>query len=354
MTIPSGPEGVTPTWFRDHLGWAVSSVDIVEIGVGIGVSSAVYRATLTGDDVPASVVVKLVATDPAAAFTSQVLKFYPREVQFYDQLADDAPVRTPHGWYGEVADDGANFVVVMEDLCGNRMIDQTTHMSIEDAHRVIDAIADWHARWWSKTDGFCEAELAVALSDPIYPAMLPGLFDEGWAKLNATPACVPHEALQPIGDAFSSILESLLQRLSTGPLTLLHGDVRADNIMFSPTDEPIFMDFQILGVGSASYDIAYFITQSLDVDADEEQALFQRWRARLEANGVPAGDLELLWEQYRAAATFCLVYPVVASRGMDLEHDREVALVNSMMERFERAASDLDLASIAQLPSTAD
>jgi len=346
MAIPNGPTGVTPAWFRETLGWDVSAVDIVEIGAGIGVSSAVYRAKLTGEDVPPSVVVKLVANDPAAAFTSQVLRFYKREVQFYDTLADEAPVRTPRGHYGEVTDDDGNFVVVMEDLCGNRIIDQTTVMSLEDAHRVIDAIADWHAKWWNGTDGFCESQLAVALSDPIYPAMLPGLFDEGWAKLNSTPSCVPHEALQPVGDAFSSVLESLLQRLSTGPSTLLHGDVRADNIMFSPTGEPIFMDFQILGVGSASYDVAYFITQSLDVDAAEERALFDRWCARLEANGVPAGDLELLWEQYRAAATFCLVYPVVACRGMDLEQPREVALVNSMMGRFERAATDLDLASI--------
>jgi NTP pyrophosphatase (non-canonical NTP hydrolase) len=52
MTIPSGPEGVTPAWFRAHLGWHVDAVDMVEIGEGIGVSSAVYRATLTGVDVP--------------------------------------------------------------------------------------------------------------------------------------------------------------------------------------------------------------------------------------------------------------------------------------------------------------
>lgn len=345
MTIPSGPEGVTPAWFREHLGWHVDAVDMVEIGAGIGVSSAVYRATLAGDDVPASVVVKLVAADPAAAFTSQVLKFYKREVQFFERLADTAPVRTPHGYYGEVTDDDGHFVVVMEDLCGNRIIDQTTHMSIDDAHRVIDAIADWHARWWNHTDGYCEAQLAVALSDPIYPAMLPGLFDEGWAKLNATPSCAPHDALRPIGDRFSSVVGELLQRLSTGASTLLHGDVRADNIMFDAAGAPIFMDFQILGVGSASYDIAYFITQSLDVDAVAERSLFDRWCARLEANGVPAGDLEPLWEQYRTAAAFCLVYPVVACRGMDLEQPREVALVNTMLRGFERAARDLDLVS---------
>ncbi|MGB0114018.1 MAG: phosphotransferase [Ilumatobacteraceae bacterium] len=346
MAIPNGPEGITPAWLREHVGFDVTSVEVVEIGAGIGVSSAVYRASLTGENVPDSVVVKLIAKDPAAAFTSAVLKFYRREVQFYDKLADEAPVRTPHGYFGEVTDDDADVVIVMEDLIGNRIVDQTQKVSMDDAHRVVDAIADWHAHWWNRTEGLCEARMAVALSDPIYPAMLPGLFEEGWAKLNASADCVPHDRLQPIGERWSKVVGELLQQLSTGSMTMLHGDVRADNIMFSDEDEPIFMDFQILGVGSAAYDIAYFITQSLDVTAGEERALFDQWTARLEANGVPHDDLAVLWEQYRVAALFCLVYPVVAARGMDLDDAREAALANAMLHRFERAEVDLDLVSI--------
>lgn len=350
MGIPTGPAELTPEWFDEHLGWKVDAVDAVQIGIGIGVSSTLYRVTFDGgkgpDSVPDTVVVKLVAIDPAAAFTSQVLKFYEREVQFYDKLADTAPVRTPHGYYGEVSGDGASFVAVIEDLAGNRIVDQTEQMTLEDAGRIIDAVADWHARWWNNVDGMCDTGQTVALSDPIYPAMLPGLFDEGWAKLNATPACVPGDALQAIGTRWTTAVAELLQRLSTGPETLLHGDVRTDNIMFAPDETPIFMDFQILGTGSAAYDLAYFVTQSLDVDAVGEMELFQRWITRLEANGVPADDLSDMWEQYRNAAAFCLVYPVVASRGMDFDDPRQVALANSMVHRFERAASDLDLASV--------
>ena len=60
---------------------------------------------------------------------------------------------------------------------------------------------------------------------------------------------------------------------------------------------------------------------------------------------MPEADLGRLWEDYRKAALFCLVYPVVASRGMDLSDPRQRDLVDSMLRRFERAVEELDLAS---------
>ncbi len=204
MSIPKTPGEVTAAWFHEYLGWDVTDdVQIHEIGAGIGVSSAVYRAHLTGTNVPETVVVKLTAIDPNAAFTSTVLRMYIREAAFFNQLAADVPVRVPAYHYGAVSDDGAEFVVVMEDLAGNRMPDQTAHLDDADAERCVDELAVWHANWWNRTDGMCESGAAVALADPICPAMLPMLFDEGWAKLLASNGCVPPDALLEVGLRFA-------------------------------------------------------------------------------------------------------------------------------------------------------
>jgi aminoglycoside phosphotransferase (APT) family kinase protein len=346
MSIPKSPVEITAAWFQDQLGWSVTDVQVHEIGAGIGVSSAVYRAHLTGIDVPETVVVKLTAIDPNAAFTSTVLRMYIREARFFDELADDVPVRVPVGYYGEVSDDGAEFVVVMEDLAGNRMLDQTEDLTLADAEACIDNLAVWHANWWNRTDGIAESGLAVALDDPLYPALLPALFDEGWSKLNASSSCVPPEPLQPVGPKFGAAIEGLLQQLSEGPLTVLHGDYRTDNMMFAPDGTVILMDFQLTGVGSAAYDIAYFISSCLEVDATKERALYDRWVAGLIAGGVPASDLDGMWDRYRVATLFCLVYPGVASRGMDLDVPREADLANVMLSRQARAAVDLDWMSL--------
>lgn len=346
MTIPRHPDDITPAWLRDTLGWDVSHVDIHEIGAGLGVSSAVYRARLTGTDVPASVVVKLTAIDEAAAFTSTVLGMYRREATFFSTLAGDLPVRVPKGYHGAVSDDGAEFVVVMEDLAGNRMLDQTERLDDADAERAIDALARWHAHWWNRVDGLCESGIAVALDDPLYPALLPGLFDEGWAKLNESSHCVPPEALQPIGPIFASTIETTLRRLCEGPVTFLHGDFRTDNMMFDDDDQVILMDFQLLGVGSPVFDLAYFIGSCLDADTERERELYDRWARGVVALGVAEGDLDGMRDRYRLAAAFCLNYPVVASRGMDLDVPREAELVNVLMRRQARAARDHDWLSI--------
>jgi len=53
-----------------------------------------------------------------------------------------------------------------------------------------------------------------------------------------------------------------------------------------------------------------------------------------------------MWERYRVAALFCIVYPVVAARGMNLEIPREADLVNTMMGRLGSAANALGLADL--------
>jgi hypothetical protein len=50
-----------------------------------------------------------------------------------------------------------------------------------------------------------------------------------------------------------------------------------------------------------------------------------------------------MWDDYRDAALFCLVYPVVACRGMDFADHRQKDLVDCMLRRFDRAVGQLDL-----------
>ena len=57
----------------------------------------------------------------------------------------------------------------------------------------------------------------------------------------------------------------------------------------------------------------------------------------MEAGGAPPEDNATAWDDYRKAALFCLVYPVVAWRGMDAGDPRQVDLATTMLDRFDRA-----------------
>jgi hypothetical protein len=348
VTIPLSIADVDAQWLSESTGFDVESATFDQIGVGIGVSSAVYRASLIGSDCPSSVIVKLPALDEGAAFTSTVLRMYIREVRFFNTLAKDCPFRVPVSYYGDVNEETSQFAMVIEDLGALRIVDQNIGMDIDDAVIAVDGLAHMHALWWGKGDALAQDGTTVSLGDPIYPAILPMVFAEGLEKV--TKEMKLPKSILDIGPKFGANVGQLLASLMTGPNTLAHGDFRADNMLFTAANELAVIDFQLIGSGTGAYDLAYFVTQSLatDVASAHEIELFDHWLDGLRRHGAPAEliDRNQLWEHYRAAALFCLVYPIVASRGMDLNDPRQYALVESMNERFDRALTELNLAEL--------
>ena len=344
--IPTSIDDVTPEWLAAAMGREVHDATIEQIGVGIGVSSALYRAQLTGTGCPDTVVVKLPALDEAAVFTSTVLRMYAREAGFFGELAHQAPLRVPECHHSSIDHETSQFVLVMEDIGGLRGVDQVAGMSIADAERAVDGLAAWHATWWGQAEPLAERGLTVSLGDEIYKAVLPLVFAEGWDKLQAEME-VP-KAIGAVAPDWSAAMPRLLDDLAEGPTTMVHGDFRADNLFFEDDGSVAAVDFQLIGTGRGAYDLAYFITQSIDPVAasTHERALFDRWITALMAAGVPAGDLDDAWEDYRKAALFCLAYPVVAWRGMDVTDERQHDLADTMLQRFARAVDELRLADL--------
>ena len=120
--------------------------------------------------------------------------------------------------------------------------------------------------------------------------------------------------------------------------------------MFGDDNELVVLDFQLIGTGIGAYDLAYFITQSITADdaSRYERELFDRWIDGVLSRGVPKElvDKKALWEHYRSAALFCLAYPIIASRGMDLTDKRSFELVDCMNTRFDRAVRELNLVEL--------
>ncbi|HYD09003.1 MAG TPA: phosphotransferase, partial [Acidimicrobiales bacterium] len=256
--IPSTIDEVSPEWLTEATGRPTATATATQIGVGIGVSSALYRVAT--DD--GSVVVKLPAIDEAAVFTSSVLRMYIRECRFFTELASEAPVRVPACHLSAVDEETSRFVLVMEDLGGMRLVDQVEGMAIADAERAVDELAAWHAQWWGRGDDLAARGLTVSLADPIYPAILPMVWGEGWDKVTSS-MDVP-EPIRRVGPRWPDVFARLLTELAAGPNTMTHGDYRADNILFAPDGSVALLDFQLIGTGSAAYDLAYFVTQSVE------------------------------------------------------------------------------------------
>ncbi|EJD52658.1 hypothetical protein AURDEDRAFT_142561 [Auricularia subglabra TFB-10046 SS5] len=76
------------------------------------------------------------------------------------------------------------------------------------------------------------------------------------------------------------INRALATERASGRTTLLHGDAKGENILFSPDGACTFVDFQYVGSGPPTLDLVYFLGTSIDerlLRADGEQTLLRQY-----------------------------------------------------------------------------
>jgi aminoglycoside phosphotransferase (APT) family kinase protein len=101
-------------------------------------------------------------------------------------------------------------------------------------------------------------------------------------------------------DAAEAMAKWQLAGLS--PFSVIHGDCRLDNLLFSPTgDEVVAVDWQTASLGPPLRDVAYFLGTSLEREARRanEEQLVAEYHAALVASGITDYQAERCWDDYR-------------------------------------------------------
>jgi thiamine kinase-like enzyme len=167
-------------------------------------------------------------------------------------------------------------------------------------------------------------------------------FDLAWPR---TQELFPDEitpAVRAFGDQYTTRIPALFAKLSEPPLVLSHADWRLDNLFFTPADDVVAVDWQLIDRSVAPRDLAYLATQSLNVDTHDgyEQA-FTAYVDDLAEQGVEP-DADWAWEMYRYGTMLGFVYPVIVDGGLTIEDPRHVALAHALLARSLRAIDLLD------------
>ncbi|WP_459546289.1 phosphotransferase [Nocardia sp. X0981] len=338
MTIPTGTADLTAEWLTAVLGRPVHHVTAEPVGTGqIG---TVHRLRLTGDAVPSRLLAKLPAADPGVR--GMLSGVYRQEVRFYTEIAHTVSVGTPRCHYAEIHDDGAEFVLLLEDLAPARPGDQIGGCPVEHAHAAVANLAGLHApRWCDETllgiagfsrNGPGEAEMLRELYGPATDIFLDRLGD----RL----APEDHETLRACGTVIADWLLARPERFA-----LVHGDYRLDNLLFGTEDPPVVtaVDWQTVNLGLPARDLAYFIATSLDagVRRATEDDLVATYHQRLTEQGVSGYTIEDCRQDYRFAT---LQVPLVAIFGAayGTPTERGDAMFTVMIRRGCAAIRDLD------------
>jgi hypothetical protein len=341
--FPHQPEEITADWLSAVLGGSVDSFELEQIGVGVGLLGRLYRVTLRGTGVPASVVAKFPTLDEGArANVTTPLGFYSNEVSFYNEGAKLTPIGTAKVFTAQFDEPTGDFVLVLEDIADRRCEDQTVGCSVESAEIAIDALCRVHARWWNSD--FAELPWIKSYVTPPYPQIIAATFAQSWpVALDIVGQHLPGD-VKAFGDRFADLVPWFLERASEPPVTLCHGDFRLDNLFYAtkPEHQPVTaLDWQICFRGNPGYDLGYFISQSLATDTRRqiETDLIDRYARDITAAGIEL-DRAKLDDAYARTVAYCFIYPIAACGQIEVTAPRMVELVQGMTNRSVAAIQD--------------
>jgi aminoglycoside phosphotransferase (APT) family kinase protein len=348
MTFPTSPAAITNEWLGNALGARVSKFAVEPIGVGVGLVCDLVRVRVEHDgNAPSTFIAKFPSTSEENRFVALVLNMYGRETRFYRELARDTPLSAPRCHAVDHDPEADEFVLLLEDLDGARVVDQIAGIELADAELAVDQLARLHATWWNDP----ALESVPRLCDPPYPDAVTAAFAGAWGPIQELCDGLVTDEVRALGDRFTELIPTLMAKLSEPPWTLSHGDYRLDNLFFSDDpDRPlVVIDWQLYDRSRGPRDLSYLLSQSMEPDARaaQERGLVERYVDRLAAHGVAGYGVDGAWSDYRLATLFDFVYPVIAGGGLSLANERAVALIRVLFSRFVAAFEHLDCAAIA-------
>lgn len=351
LPLVSTPEAITAEWITDALraSGVLPRGNVREargkiIGTGKMGENVRYELAYDGApaDAPTSVVAKLPASDPTARASSAAQGSYWREVCFYNEVAPRIPMRTPRTYAALVAEDKADFVILMEDMRPAEPGDQIAGCDAARAEIAVREAAKLHAPFYG--DPWLETLPWVTQTTPenaqlgqmILTTLWPGFVERFGAAMSPEG--------QKLGERFVQAYAGFALAY-TGPRTLVHADYRLENALFGNAlgGPPIaVVDWQSCLHACALADVAYFLGGGLPVAERRahERELVEIYRREMSTLGV-ALDADACWREYRRYALHGVLITVLGSMlsSADARGDR---MFVAMIERHLQHALDLD------------
>ncbi len=353
--IPATMAEVTPAWLTAALrnGGSIREATViaaprVQIGQGVGILGELARITLEYDrsepGAPKTLVAKIPTADPGGRDIAQMLGFYEKECRFYSEICDRVGIRTAHSYYVDGDPENVQYIILMEDLGGLAIGDQVVGANVDECRLVVTEVAKLHAKWWAspELDGL---DWVPYGNDPIikFAALAYGQSLEPFLA-NFGDRLTGEQ--RDMALKFLPRMNPMQDNFVGAPYTLCHGDLRLDNIFWgSPdgTSAVTLVDWQIAIKARGTYDIGYFMSQSVDPDirAACEEDLIRDYLRALKAHGVKDYAFDQAWDDYRLTTMFCFTYPVTSCGSIDLANERGRELAMKMLDRSLSAITAL-------------
>jgi hypothetical protein len=354
-TIPT-PADVDAQWLTERLrtgGYPdteVQSFTATRIGTGQIGQCIRYELELSGTDpeAPRRLVGKFPSDDALSRDTGVALRNYYREVQFYRTLAAALPIATPRCYHADIAGEGPEFVLLLEDLYPAVQGDQLAGCSPTVARSAVLELVGLQAPTWCdarlKQHDWLHQEAPRNGLQELYGQMLPGFVDRYGPALSA-------DEVEILSRVASAPACPLFAPLAT-PFCLEHVDYRLDNMLIDERTEPprlTVVDWQSVKVGQPLNDVAYCLGGGLVPDQRRpvEQDIVRDYHRALVESGVAGFDWQSCWDAYRRSTFAGFGVTVIASMIVQ-QTPRGDEMFLTMARRHTRHALDLGAAEFLE------
>lgn len=320
LELVSDLNKMSPEWLTQALQQAgviqdarVSDFQWLIIGTGKMGDNARLQLQYEGDanNAPLSLIAKLPAQDETARTMAAAMGAYKKEVLFYQQLAKQTSVNIPRVTVSLIDEQGADFIILMEDMAPAVPGDQFISESFERAKSVLLEAAQLHADFYQHKDLLDHP--AITQTDADSAAFGQSLLEQQWPGFKQrfghglNPECLA------FGDSYIGAHTAWTQTYQ-GPKTLIHGDLRTENILYHPVNGATVVDWQTAMASCGLADVAYFLGGSLDTQdrRQYEKDLLDCYCEKLNKLGVELSAADC-WQQYRQFSIHALMITILGA-----------------------------------------
>ena len=358
--------GSTPTeeWLSAALGEPLCLLHTERCGASLGLVSSIWVLTYELHGTAAkqdSLILKTESDDPAMRQLAQSLRSFEKEIGFYSELAPSLGGAVPRlAACGNHHRPGGCWLL-LEDLRACRQANQVRGINVAETEAALQAIAPIHARFWG------DARLTEQSWLPKHhvwyqgaPKLLKQLLPPFLADYELRVEQEAIALLEAVAERSDAIDATIRQR----PGTLVHGDLRADNLRFKPTfgkaasssDPQVFLlDWGSPTISLAVMDVAYLIGGSTPVPPRRGRikVLLESWHSTLVRHGVKHYSFDEAWCDFQLATLRCLsgVLRLHDWQLSDTITPRTILLNDESIERFCSLVLEVDAAeALKRLP----
>ena len=338
-----------PGWIGDALGTTIASLEAQPMGPSRGFQSTTWKLHLNCEPVgsaPATVVLKSETSNPAFNAFSRLHNAFGREVGVYThcvpRLKDHQPII--------YASQGSEPCwLLMEDLTHLRAGDQLLGLSHAETLTAVQRMAALHAEFWM--DPHLEQQSWLPQHSFWFQKPRQDLVESFFQTYSVRFGARVTQLMRAVLDQGEALDAAIDQR----PWTLVHGDLRADNLLFDGTvDEPyaIILDWSWACRSLGSIDLAFLIGGSEPVAQrrGRHEELLGAWHQELVARGVRDYPLVEARRDQQLAALRCITAGV-AMHGFMQDPDTTIRTALFMDQAIQRhAALAEELAAWEALP----